>query len=356
MKIRTKLLIGLLIFALAGAGAAPAQAGILDSIGGIFKKGIDAVKGLFGGGSKSSDTASESELTQFLDQLEQSQAAVQEKQQAAANLAQGGSLDPANATVQAKLDEVAAASRENEQLYTNFLKVRAQIKGSDTEKQLAERLTRVQESQHVLEQNAQELEKLKNSSGFYKPTGSGATQVAGALWDDPRAKGYIDEWLAGSGLDEYGRYVQPAHIAAAGQPELSGKSRHHWVWENLKDQSGASGMTLEQYVRARMNGQAPAAAAAVAAADAGDASTVGGTPASSGGSSSGAATADGRAAPVDVSATVAQVDSSLKVAMARFEELSKDSEKAQSQEAKDLLATITALKERKNELIRLQSQ
>lgn len=356
MQIRLKLVIGLLVLAMFTVGVAPAEAGIMDSISGIFKKGVDAVKGLFGG-KKSSDTAADGEITQFLDQLEQSQATVQGKQQEVASMAQGGSLDPANAQVQAKLDEVATVSRENEQMYLNFLKVRNQMKGSDQEKQLAERLTRVQESQHVLEQNAQELEKMKREKGFYTPTSTGGAAVAGAIWDDPRAKGFIDEWLAGSGLDEYGRYVQPAHIAAAGQPELNGRSRHHWVWENLGGTAGANGMTLEQYVRARLDGQQIALAPVATGADSTSGTgTVAGTATQGGDTGSGTATVDGRSAPVDVSATVAQVDSSLKVAMARFEELSKDNEKAQSQEAKDLLATISALKERKNELIRLQSQ
>lgn len=345
---RVRILSLAVLLALVAVDVRPAEAGILESIKSIFSKGVEKVKSLFGG--KKSDTSSD--ITAFLDKLEQSQATVQERQVAVKTLYDqaGGTLDARNASLQEGLDALETASRENEQLYLQFLKARSAVSEAD-QKTLADRLTRVTTTQHNIEQASQQLAALNRGSGVYTPPAGGA----GEIFNDPKAQKFIDEWLAGCGLDEYARWVSPANADAAGPPDLNGKTRYAWVWEQVADRTAGSNPTLRAYVMARLRGEAISLTALQGGLS--DATVVAGTDGTPTGTADPGATGTGGGTAslpaADVEKTVAEIDASLKVAMKRFQEISADPEQAQGAEARSLLDTIKALKDRKAELIKL---
>lgn len=351
MRARASLLTLILASSLLAASPTPSEAGLLDSIKGIFSKGTEAIKNLFGGGKKASDTASSPELTGLLDQVEQSQAAVNERQAAVLELYKQnpGASDP---NLQSGLNALSTVSTQNEQLYLNFLKVRGELQTNKVDtKSLEPRFDRIAQTQGNIEQSAQQIAELNRGSGVYTPP----TALAGDVWANPQAQKYIDEWLSGVGVDEWGRLVSPTSIDAAGTPDTGGKIRHQWVWETMADSNAGSSISLRAYVMARLQGQTvqitPQQIAATVPVDTAGGSATGGTATADPGSG-GASTS----IQADVSSSIAQVDASLKVAMKRFEELSQDSAKATSDEAKSLLETIKALKERKQQLISLGTQ
>lgn len=79
---------------------------------------------------------------------------------------------------------------------------------------------------------------------------------------DPRVAALIDEWLAGAGLDPYGRYLVPGRIEARGPPETDGLTRAAYVWNLLRNQPGAASVSLQEFVEKRLKGQAVSVAPA----------------------------------------------------------------------------------------------
>lgn len=73
--------------------------------------------------------------------------------------------------------------------------------------------------------------------------------------DDPEVAALIDEWLSAMGLDEYGRWVSPSHIQANGAPETDGRSRTRYVLDHHRNNS-EGGISLEDFLRQRLNGEA----------------------------------------------------------------------------------------------------
>ncbi len=78
--------------------------------------------------------------------------------------------------------------------------------------------------------------------------------------DDPETAALIDSWLAGVGLDSYGRYVAPPNITARGPAETDGRTRTRYVWDTLQADPAGSGVSLGDFVRRRLNGEAVALA------------------------------------------------------------------------------------------------
>lgn len=256
------------------AGATPAPAGILDSVGSFFSGAVDKVKGLFGGGGAKASQSSE--LEEFLGQIEASQQRVFDLQTSIVetyNAASNG-IDATDPAIQGKLDELADATRQNEDLYLQLLKVRAELVEAEADVSAYEdRLGAIQENQKRIEEGYQEIQNFNKDSGLFTPPpqaepGAGNTLASATapttfadLTQDPRVQGFIDEWLASQGLDEYGRDLNPSAsvtVRANYEPDMDGRTRHRYVWEAYWQASVDGGQRLVDYVMARLDGQAPA--------------------------------------------------------------------------------------------------
>ncbi len=240
------------------ATAAPAQAGILDTIKGFFGKATDTVKGWFSGGG-------EKEFVKLLEQTAQSQQALSDKQTALMGLVQQRSEKPPDATTNERLNDIAQASRQNEALYLSVLKARDELsKNKKDITKYQDALTKITEQQNALEQQYQEIQNFNRKTGAFTPPATIASATNKATvgaggepnWQDAQVQGFIDEYLGGVGLTEWGQYIAPG-AQLAGPPDHGSKQRHEWVWENMQAKSVGSNMTLCEYVKARMGGQSP---------------------------------------------------------------------------------------------------
>ncbi|MBI4871372.1 MAG: hypothetical protein HY814_07380 [Candidatus Riflebacteria bacterium] len=242
------------------ATAAPAQAGILDTIKGFFGKATDTVKGWFSGGG-------EQEFVKLLQQVAESQKALSEKQtnlQALYQQRGQAGAKPNDAALNERLNDIAQTARQNEALYLSLLKARDElVKNKKDISKYQDALTQLTEGQNKLEEQYQELQKYNKEIGSFTPpatvasAGAGKTSAGGEPdWRDPSVQGFIDEWLQGVGLTEWGQYVAPG-VKAAGPPDHGAKQRHEWVWENMWTKTAGANMTLGDYVKARMAGKSP---------------------------------------------------------------------------------------------------
>jgi len=329
-----------------GLAAAPVEAGILDSIKGFFGKASDTVKGWFsGGGTK--------EFEEMLQKVQTSQETVAEKQNDVYTFMGHRQTTADDADFQKYMNALADANRENEQLYLQLLKVRQELVDNKKDvSKYADALSRLQQTQHNLEEGNQAIQdRARQMGAFTPPAEVAATKsaaAAGALWKDPRAQGFIDEWLAANGLNQYGIQVGGVVVMSA-TPDFDGP-RHQWVWENLAGVAGrVTGMTLEQYVRSRLDGGAaapPSGGMETASASGGEiergstTSTVGSTPYSP--------------STYQTDGSLEGTEEQLKAAMKAYEELSTKGQ-GNSEEAVQLLETVKALKTQRDELIRQKS-
>jgi hypothetical protein len=333
----------LLVLVLTFSCTAPVEAGIMDSIKGFFSKASDTVKGWFsGGGTK--------EFEELLQQVVSSQEVVAEKQNDILDkVSRSGnsSLSPTDPEYQTAMDELAEASRANEELYTNLLNVRQElVDGKKDVTAYEENFARIQETQHNLEEGFQALQNASREEGAFTPP-SDVASANGAMWADPKVQKYMDEWLAANGLDEFGRLIGGVVVAVA-DPDMDGRSREQWLWEEMFNNRGSlTGSTLESYVKSRMNGGAAAVAGSVAVATG-----------NSGGSqiddrsSSTASVASGStvSASVPGGASLADTDAQLKTAMASYEKMAADG-RGNSDYAAGLLEDIKVLKAQRDAMI-----
>jgi hypothetical protein len=343
------------------ATAAPAQAGILDTIKGFFGKATDTVKGWFSGGG-------EKEFVKLLEQVATSQQALTDKQTALMGLYQQRGDKGPDATTNERLNDLAQASRQNEALYLSMLKARDELqKGKKDITKYQDALTKLTEQQNALEQQYQELQNYNRKTGAFTPpaTIASATNKATAGgepdWHDSQVQGFIDEYLGGVGLTEWGQYIAPG-AQLAGPPDHGSKQRHEWVWENMQAKSVGSNMTLNEYVRARMGGQAPVlkpidekpsfvgspSTATIAASNYTPQPAVVNTAAQ-------VETAP-QAAPVDSDYTVTELKDVVdqeKAIVASIQQLNTDGQ-GNSEQAQKLYESLKAIQSRKNDLMKQQ--
>jgi hypothetical protein len=335
--------VALALVAVLFAGAVPqAEAGIMDSITGLFSKASSTVKGWFsGGGTK--------EFEELLQKVIASQEVVAEKQNTILDgVSRGGnsSLDPKSAEYQTKMDELAEASRSNEELYTNLLKVRQEL--VDNKKDVSkyeEHFARITETQHNLEEGYQAIQDASRQEGAFTPPAEAAAAAGGAIWMDPEVQQYMDEWLAANGLDEFGRLLGGVVIAVA-DPDMGGKTREQWLWENMFSNRGKiTGNTLEAYINKRLKGGAAASAAAQASANTGGASQMER-------SSSTSPAVSGATVASDTSSTVSlgEVESTLNDAMTTYQQMAEAGE-GDTAEAQELLSNIQTLKAQRDQMV-----
>lgn len=246
---------------------APAQAGIMDSIGGFFSNAVNSVKGLFGGGK--SGGGENAEFEKFLVQVEESQQTLADAQTAVIEYynANPDSVNLDDSKAQELLNAVADASRTNEDRYLELIKVRAQAQEQKADlSAYQERLDSLQANQQMLEERYQEIQDFNKESGLYTPPpAEGDPIVADAAADgdtggekpfdpnSPETKKLIDSWLAANGLDGYGRItgsVNGGSITANYDADTGGRTRHQYVWEEFWNKPGRlNGMTLEQFIK-----------------------------------------------------------------------------------------------------------
>lgn len=251
----------LVLFTVLFSLAAPTvQAGFMDSITGMFSGLTDKVKGLFGGGKKASQNA---EFEKFLEQVEGSQETLHAAQTEAINHFNENPDQIGEAAAQEHLNAVADASRSNEDLYLQYLKVRSEAVSSKADlSAYEERMAGVQENQKRLEEGFQSIQDFSKDAGLITPPAEGgalASVDSGEFNpDDPETQGYIDEWLAANGLDSYGRLVGSVNggvIRANYGADTDGRTRSMYVWQEYWQMQGpVTGMTLGDYVMARLGG------------------------------------------------------------------------------------------------------
>ncbi len=257
-----------LVLALLVTGVPSAHAGIMESVGGFFSGAMEKIKGLFGGGKGKADTG---ELGKFLDQVEASQQKVYELQKNVIDTynAGDGAASPTDPAVQAKLDELAEASRANEDLYLQLLKARAALIEKKVDvSSFQKRLETLQQNQQRIEEGYQKIQDYNKDTGFFEPppaagvaTSPSPPPLAANFVDDPRVQRAIDEWLGLNGLDSFGRQVgagQGVTIRANYNPDTDNRTRHRYVWETYWMKNVRSGGTLRDYVLSRLNGAPPA--------------------------------------------------------------------------------------------------
>lgn len=252
------------------AAAPPSHAGIMDSIGGMFSKLTDGVKSLFGGGSKKS--GDNAEFEKFLTQLETSQEQLFQAQTETINYynENASAVNIQDAKAQELLNAVSDASRSNEDLYIQYLKVRGELVEQKVDvAAYKDRMDAIQANQKKLEEGFQSIQDFNKESGLLEPPpASGATLASASPGtggafdpDDPMVRRYIDEWLTANGLDGYGRQVgvvAGGRIRANYDADTGGRTRHRYVWEEYWSRTERSGDSLFQYVTGRLGGGAPA--------------------------------------------------------------------------------------------------
>lgn len=333
----------LLVFVLTFGCTTSVEAGIMDSITGFFSKASDTVKGWFsGGGTK--------EFEELLQQVITSQEVVAEKQNSILDkVSRSGnsSLSPQDPAYQTSMDELAEASRANEELYAKLLTVRQElVDGKKDVSKYEEHFSRITETQHNLEEGFQAIQKASREEGAFTPPADVIAAANGALWADPKVQAYMDEWLAANGLDEFGRLLGGVIVAVA-DPDMDGRTREQWLWENMFSNRGnLTGSTLESYVKSRMNGGGAAAASAQVATGNTGGSQVADRSSSTAPVSSGSTAS----AVVPAGATLSDTDAQLKTAMASYEKMAADGE-GNSTQAAELLENITVLKAQRDEMI-----
>ena len=175
----------LLVFVLTFGCTSTVEAGIMDSITGFFSKASDTVKGWFsGGGTK--------EFEELLEQVVASQGVVNEKQNAILDqVSRSGNstLNPQDPGYQTSMDELAEASRVNEELYTKLLNVRQElVDGKNDVSAYEEHFSRIAETQHNLEEGFQAIQKASRTEGAFTPPADVIAAANGALWADPKVQ------------------------------------------------------------------------------------------------------------------------------------------------------------------------
>jgi hypothetical protein len=246
-----------------------------------------------------------------------------------------------------------------------------------------DRITKITDTQNQLEANYQKIQDVNKQAGMFKPpvtaasasatasetSGSGAG-VTGPIHLDPNAQAYMDEWLAKVHLNQWGQWVGrtgTATIRSAGSPEASvGRTRHDYLWNARRRDTGHSNYTMEEYVMARLRGENPELIYNEPADSAPLPSTP--LPTTGGGGTTVAPVAEqpgevlpppgtgapstGQAAP-STDVELSSVDAQLKDAYDRFARLQKDG-KGDSDEARAILKSIEALQGQKASVIRRQ--
>lgn len=340
----------LLVVCLVLLTAVPAaDAGIFDSIKGFFGKASNTVKGWFsGGGTK--------EFEEMLQKVVASQEVVAEKQGEVYDLLGHRRPQPTDPTYQEKMNTLAEATRSNEQLYLELLKVRQELvdKKRDVSK-YDESLSRIQKTQQNLEEGYQAIQNKSKEMGAFKPPAQVAQEKAagtldGPLWANAEAQQYIDEWLAANGLNQYGVLVGGVVISST-TPDFDG-TRHQWVWDQLASSRGRiTGVTLEQYVQSRLNGGGAAPPAGGLETASASTSPTGGAQMDRASSTTGSAVgSSSAAASSSADASLEGTEQQLRSAMASYEDLSGKGQ-GNTDEARQLLETIKVLKTRRDQLI-----
>ena len=344
-----RLVFSLLVLTLLLTASPSVEAGIFDSIKGFFGKASNTVKGWFsGGGTK--------EFEEMLQKVIASQEVVNEKQNAVYDLLTHRTPQPTDPDYQKKMNELAEASRSNEDLYTQLLTVRQELvdKKRDVSK-YDEHLKRIQETQHNLEEGYQAIQEQSKKMGAFKPPAQVAKEKAaggGNVWANADAQQYIDEWLAANGLNQFG-VLEGGVVVTSANPDFEG-SRHQFVWEQLASQNGrVTGTTLEQYVKMRMQGgiAAPPAGGMETASASTGGSSGGEMERGSGTSSVGTAT---QVATPTTDGSLSGTEEQLKAAMKAYEDLSAKGQ-GNSAEGKRLVQTIQTLKTQRDQMIRQKS-
>ncbi|MBI3890919.1 MAG: hypothetical protein HY303_05260 [Candidatus Wallbacteria bacterium] len=257
------LAVAVLTLVLSSASATPAQAGILDTIKGFFGKASDTVKGFFSGGG-------EQDFVKLMQQAATSQQGVSDKQtnlQALLNGRGTANVKPNDPMINERLNDLAQASRQNEALYLSLLKARDElVKGKKDISKYQDTLSQITEKQNAIEQQYQEIQSFSRKIGAFTPPatiasagGSKATAMGGmgeVDFNDPSVQGYIDEWLKGVQLTQWGQYIAPGAVAA-GPPDHGAMGRHEWIWKNMWTKSADSNITLGDFVRQRLAGRSP---------------------------------------------------------------------------------------------------
>jgi len=325
----------------------PVEAGIMDSISGFFSKASSTVKGWFsGGGTK--------EFEALLTKVQESQVTVADKQSAIIGKATTGgqsNIDPSSAGYQTKMNELAEASRTNEELYKQLLQVRQELvdKKRDVTK-YKESFDNISQTQRNLEEGYQAIQNASREKGAFAPVSDvvAAGGTDGPPWADPKVQKFMDEWLLANGLDEFGRLLGGIVVAVA-DPDMDGKTREQWLWEAMFDNKGRlTKSTLESYVNKRLKG---AAAAPPSAIEVAANNNTGGSQVENS-SSSTKSSASGVPSTVEIpaGASLNDVESQLKTAMKSYEEMAENSE-GDSDEAKQLLSNIKVLKTQRDTMI-----
>ena len=320
-----------------------AQAGLMDSITGLFSKASSTVKGWFsGGGTK--------EFEELLQKVVASQEVVAEKQNSILDkVSRSGnsSLDPQSAEYQTSMDELAQASRANEELYTNLLTVRQEL--VDNKKDVSkyeESFSRITETQHNLEEGYQAIQDASREEGAFTPPSVAAAQADGAIWADPEVQKYMDEWLAANGLDSFGRLLGGVVISVA-DPDMGGKTREQWLWENLFDNRGRlTRNTLESYINSRLKG----GSAAPASMEVATGSNTGTSQIDRSSSTTPAVSGATVSTPISSGASLADTESQLDTAMSTYEKMAQEGQ-GDSAEAVELLGNIKVLKAQRDEMV-----
>lgn len=353
---RRQTIVSLLALALVLAPLSPARAGLMDSITGFFGKAVDGVKGLFGGGSKASKNG---EFEGFLEQLESSQASLHEQQTALIEYYNqtGEGVTMEDSKAQELSNAVADASRANEDLYLQYLQVRAQVKESGADLSgYEERMATITENQKRLEEGYQSIQDFNRDSGLFTPPPAddvadepAASGNSGEISvDDPEVQALIDQWLGSQGRDPYGRQLgsfNGTRASASQGAETGGRSRHQYVWDLFAD-SG-----LRAYVEGMRGGTVVASTEpsdsvgsditdTVASTDIGESGEVASSPSSSESSED-----------LDLE----QITTELNDAVSRFQELQK-SQNASGDEGRKLLAEIKELQAQRTAYLESQSK
>lgn len=252
-------------FAAALFCAPPANAGILDTI-----------KGLFGGGAAKAAAGDDKTITTLMEQVEASQKDLAAKQTEVSSTYNGSisNIKPGDTALQGKLDALQSSSNSNSALYLRLLQARADVAKGGDEKALAAvntRLAQITTTQQSLESNYQKIQDTNRQAGFFTPTASGpaASEIAGVstgnqggdVWNDPTAQKAIDEWLTAVHMNPWGQWTGArgsTTVRSAGAPDSgAGRGRHETVYRMLASDNGHSNMTLSQYVEARLAGSHP---------------------------------------------------------------------------------------------------
>lgn len=342
-----RIVFSLLVCTVLLASAPRVEAGVFDSIKGFFGKASDTVKGWFsGGGTK--------EFEELLQKVVASQEVVNEKQNAMFDMFTHRVPNPKDPEYQKKMNEVAEASRSNEQLYVKLLNVRQELvdKKRDVSK-YDEHLKRIQETQHNLEEGYQAIQKQSKNIGAFKPPAQVAKEKATGgdnIWANADAQQYIDEWLAANGLNQFG-VLEGGVVVTSADPDFEG-TRHQYVWAQLAKQRGrVTGTTLEQYVKNRLEGgtAAPPAGGMETASASTGGGTSGGEMEKGSGTTSVGTTSQGATQVSDGS--LAGTEEQLKAAMKSYEDLAAKGQ-GNSEEGKRLVQTIQTLKSQRDEMIR----